>query len=209
MITFTLVAILGILLVIVLMNLFKKTPPPAPAAPPEDLANLKVTDARVGDALSIAGAGDRMTDLDFTVEHGTRYEAGSRTWLELTGPYQERRIALRVAGDEEIETFLHSQPGRLTLEDIGLSEDDLAEIDQRQNPADNFEYNNTSWMYQLSREVRGWRDHSSQPQAFYYWEFRTQDNRRLLGIRKAEGEPFTVTEYAGVAPSDVTVYRGK
>src|SRR5580765_5565242 len=141
MITFTLVAILGILLVVVLMNLFKKTPQ-APAPPVEDLANLKVTDARVGDALSIAGAGDRMNDLDFTVEHTTRCEAGSRSWLELTGPYQDRRVALRVGtnSDEETEAYLHSTASHLTLENIGLSEDDLAEIDQRQNPADNFEY---------------------------------------------------------------------
>ena len=53
MITFTLLAILGILLAIVLMNLFKKSPKPlpAPARPGEDLANLKVTDARAGDIL--------------------------------------------------------------------------------------------------------------------------------------------------------------
>lgn len=211
MITFTLVAILGILLVIVLMQLFKKTPPPAaaPTAPLEDLANLKVTDARVGDALSIAGAGDQMTDLDFTVDRGTRYEAGSRSWMELTGPYQERRVALRVGGDEEVETYLHSKAQRITLEDIGLSEDDLSQIDERQNPADNFEYDNTTWMYQLSREVRGWRDNQAQPTAFYYWEFRTQDGRRLLGLRKAEGEPFAVSEYAWISPGDVTVYRGR
>jgi hypothetical protein len=208
MITFTLVAILGILLVIVLMQLFKKTPPP-PQAPVEDLANLKVTDARAGDALSIAGAGDRMTDLDFTIERGTRYEAGARAWMELTGPYQERRVALRVGGDEEIEAFLHSNPARLTLDTLGLSEDDLAQIDERQNPADNFEYDNTTWMYVLSREVRGWRDHQPEPLAFYYWEFRSQDGRRLIGVRKAESEPFTVTEYTWISPADVTVYRAR
>jgi len=211
MITFTLVAILGILLVVVLMQLFKKTPPPpaAPMAPAEDLANLKVTDARVGDVLSIAGAGDRMTDLDFTVERGTRYEAGSRTWMELTGPYQERRVALRAGGDEEVEVYLHASPGRVTLEDLGLSEDDLAQMDERQNPSDNFEYDNVTWMYVLSREVRGWRDNLAQPVAFYYWEFRTQDGRRLLGVRKTEGEPFAVTGYVWIAPGDVTVYRGR
>jgi hypothetical protein len=61
----------------------------------------------------------------------------------------------------------------------------------------------------LSREVRGWRDNQSQPASFYYWEFRTQDGQRLLGVRKAEGEPFTVTEYTSVNPADVTVYRGR
>jgi len=207
MITFTIVAILGIVLVIVLMQLFKKNPPAAPAAPPEDLANLKVTDARTGDVLSIVGAGDRMTDLDFTADRGARLDAGPRSWVELSGPYQERRVSLRVGGDEEIEVFLHADPRKLTLEDIALSEDDLAQMDERQNPADSFDFDNTTWMYRLSREVQSWRDNQPTPTGFYYWEFLTQDGKRLLGIRKAEGEPFTVTQYTAVNPGDVTVYR--
>src|SRR5450755_3542574 len=125
MITFTLVAILGVLLVIVLMNLFKKDPKPVPAPmrPAEDLAHLKVTDARTGDVLSVAGAGDNMTDLDFTVDRGTRCEAGARTWVELAGAYLNRRVSLRVGGDEEVEVFLHADPRKITLEDLGLSED--------------------------------------------------------------------------------------
>lgn len=210
MITFTLVAILGILLVIVLMNLFKKSPKPlpAPVRPVEDLANLKVTDARVGDILSIAGAGDRMTDLDFTVDRGTRLDAGSRSWVELSGAYQERRVALRAGGDEEVEVYLHAEPRKVSLEVLAVSEDDLAQMDERQNPSDSFEFDNATWLYRLSREVKAWRDNQPQPTGFYYWEFLTQDARRLLGIRKAEGEPFTVTLYTWVAAGDVTVYRG-
>src|SRR6266536_4653428 len=123
MITFTLVAILGVLLVIVLMTLFKKEPKPlpAPVKPVEDLANLKVTDARTGAVLSIAGAGDNMSDLDFTVDRAARLEAGARTWVELSGPYMNRRVTLRVGGDEEVEVYLHSSPTRITLEELGLS----------------------------------------------------------------------------------------
>jgi len=211
MVTFTLEAILAIFLVIVLMRLFRKDPKPAiPAyqAPVEDLANLKVTDARTGDVLSISGAGDQMSDLDFTVDRGTRMEAGARTWVELSGPYKARRVALRVGGDEEVEVYLHSSEARVTLEDVGLSEQDLADLDERQNPADNVEYDNTSWNYRLSREVRAWRDNQPQPYGYYYWEFLTPDARRLLGIRKTEGEPFAVTVYERITPADVTVYRG-
>ena len=209
MITFILVATLGALLVIVLMNLFKKEPKPlpVPVRPVEDLANLKVTDARTGDVLSIVGAGDRMTDLDFTADRGARLDAGSRSWVELSGPYQERRVSLRVGGDEEIEVFVHADPRKLTLEDIAVSEDDLAQMDERQNPADSFDFDNTTWLYRLSREVQAWRDNQPTPAGFYYWEFLTQDGKRLLGIRKAEGEPFTVTLYTAVNPGDVTVYR--
>ena len=36
--------------------------------------------------------------------------------------------------------------------------------------------NTENQLYELSREVRGWRD-NQQPVAYYYWEFRTQDRR--------------------------------
>ena len=208
MITFTLVAILGALLVLVLMQLFKKQPPPPPQ-PVQDYANLKPTDARVGDALSISGAGDQMTDLDFTVDRSTWVQAGSRQWVELSGPYRSRRVALRVANDEEIETAIHNDPRKLTLEDLGLSEDDLAQMDERQNTADNFEFDGKTWLYHLSRESQAKRTDLPQPEGFYYWEFREQNGPGLLAIRKAEGEPFQVTQFSNINASDVTVYRGK
>jgi len=208
MITPVLIVILGALLVIVLMQLFKKTPtPPARTGPAEDLANLKVTDARPGDVLSISGAGDKMTDLDFTPDRGTRFEAGSHSWLELSGPYQERRVALRVGGDEDVEVFVHTDPRKLTLEDLGVSEDDLAQMDERQNTADSFDFDNVTWNYRMSREVQAWREHQPQSSGSYYWEFRDAAGQQLLTLRKAEAEPFTVTLYGAVPPPDVTVYR--
>jgi hypothetical protein len=209
MITFTCVAILGAVLVVVLMKLFKKDPQPAaaPAVPPVDLANLKVTDARSGDVLSVVGAGDRMTDLDFTADHGVRIDAGARSWVELSGAYLNRRVALRFGGDDEVEVYLHTDPRKLTLEDLGLSEDDLAQMDERQNTADNFEFDGATWNYRLSREAKSWRDNQGAPTGFYYWEFLTSDGKRLLGLRKAEGEPFTISLWTSVNPADVTVYR--
>lgn len=201
MFTFVTLVVLGILLGIVLMQLFKKsTPPPAPVA---DLANLKVTDARAGDALSISGAGDNYTDLDFTADRMTRYDAGTRRWFEVSGPYLERRVALRVGGDEEVEVSLHSDPRKLNTEDLGLSEEDLAEMDERQNTADSFEFDGKVWLYRLSREVH------TDTAGFYYWEFQEQAGKGMIAIRKPEGEPFTVTLYTGISPADVTIYRAR
>jgi hypothetical protein len=200
MFTFVTLVALGILLGIVLMQLFKKQTPPAPVA---DLANLKVTDARPGDALSISGAGDNYTDLDFTADRLTHYDAGTRRWFELSGPYLERRVALRVAGDDEVEVSLHSDPRKLTVEDLGLAEEELAEMDERQNTADSFEFDGKVWLYRLSREVR------TDTAGFYYWEFQEQAGKGMIAVRKPEGEPFAVTLYTGIAPSDVTIYRGR
>lgn len=210
MITTTLVSILGVLLIIVLMNLFKKQPAPAaaPTGPKQDLSNLKPSDARAGDSLSISGAGDQMTDLDFTADRCTWFEAGAHRWFEVSGPYRERRVAMRVRDEEEIEVAVHNDPRKLTLEDLGLSEDDLSQLDERQNTADNFEFDNKTWLYLMSREVQATRTGFPQPEGFYYWEFRQQDGPGILAIRKAASEPFAVSLYAAVPAGDVTVYRG-
>jgi hypothetical protein len=213
MITLTLAAILGVLLVIVLMQLAKKPEGPGPkgsppSAPAPDLADLKVTDARVGDVISISGAGDALADLDFTADRSVWFDAGSRRWFELSGAYRERRVALRVASGDDVEAAVQSDPRKLSLEDLGVTEDDLAQMDERQNTADFFEFDGKTWMYRLSREVEARRNDQPEPAKFYYWEFQEQGGKGLLAIRKAEGEPFAVTLATAIHPGDVTVYRG-
>src|ERR1035437_4641507 len=209
MITLTLVAVLGILLVIVLMKLFNHPEPAAPPrAPAPDLANLKVTDARVGDMISVSGAGDDLSDLDFTADRGAWFEAGPRRWFELSGGYRERRVALRVATGDDVEAAVETEPRKLTIEDLGVSEDDLAQMDERQNSADFFEFDGKTWMYRLSREAQVRRSDAADVAGFYYWEFQEQGGKGLLGMRKAESEPFAVTLATAIHPGDVTVYRG-
>jgi hypothetical protein len=207
MVTITVEAVLGVFLVMVLMQLFKKQPA-APPQPVEDLANLKPSDARVGDSLSISGAGDAMTDLDFTADRLTQFEAGARRWFELSGPYKNRRVALRVDFGEEIETNVLTDPRKLTVEDLGLNEEDLAGMDERQNTADVFDFDGHDWLYVLSREAHLTRSDQPALIGFYYWEFREQGGPRRLAVRKQEGEPFAVALYTGIPAGDVTVYRG-
>ena len=210
MITLTLEAVLGVMLAVVIMQFFKKHPQPvAASAPVEDLANLKPQDARVGDAISISGAGDKMEDLDFTVDRTTWITAGSRQWVEIGGPYRERRVALRVGGDEEVEVSIHNDPRKVTLEDLGVSEDDLAQMDERQNTADSFEFDGKTWLYVISREVQAQRSDRPQADGYYYWEFREQSGAGILAIRKEQSEPFAVSLFTLIQPGDVTVYRGR
>jgi hypothetical protein len=209
MITLTLVAILGVLLVIVLMKLFNHQEELAtPRAPAADLAHLKATDARVEDMISVSGAGDDLSDLDFTADRCAWFEAGPRRWFELSGGYRERRVALRVATGDDVEAAVETEPRKLTIEDLGVSEDDLAQMDERQNTADFFEFDGKTWLYRLSREVQVRRSDEAAVAGFYYWEFQEQGGKGLLGLRKAESEPFAVTLATTIYPGDVTVYRG-
>ena len=206
-ITFILVATLGAMLAMVLRQLFKKDPPAA-AKPAEDLANLKITDARVGDLLSVSGAGDEFGDLEFKVDRRNQYEAGQKRWFEVGGMYKERRVYLDVVDEDELEVTAILNPNKLTIEELGLSEEDLAEIDQRQNTADNFEYDGKMWYYRFSKEIGIYRDGQAQGTGYYMWEFREDGGTRLLNIRKGEGEPFQASLAAKINPGDITVYRG-
>jgi hypothetical protein len=207
MLTLIIEVVLGILFALVLMNLFKRHTPPPPSAPQPDLANLKPTDARTGDVISIAGAGDDMTDLDFTADRSIWYHAGGRNWFEVSGPYKDRRVAMRVTNEDEIEVAVQIDPRKLALSDLGLTEDDLAEMDDRQNPSDSFEFDNVLWLYRQSADATAKRDDQPQPTGFYYWEFREQNGKRLLALRKPQSEPFVVSLYTGFSVGDVTVYR--
>jgi hypothetical protein len=109
--------------------------------------------------------------------------------------------------DGDVDVAIHTDPRKLGLGDFGLAEPDLADLDERQNTEDWFEFDNKKWSYRLSREAQA-SGTQGQPAGFYYWEFQERDGTGLLAIRKAEGEPFVITLYAGVPPGNVTVYRG-
>jgi hypothetical protein len=181
---------------------------PAHPAPQEDLANLKVTDALIKDTLSVTGAAEDFSDVDFTVDRCDRYEAGSRRWTELSGTWRDRRVLLEVHNDETVEVLGNFDGRRITLDELGLSEDDMAQLDARQNAADFVDFEGKFWLYRLSREMGVFSDNAGTGRGFYGWQFHEQDGKRYLSVRKFEGEPFTACIWVKVEPTDVTVFRG-
>lgn len=176
--------------------------------PPEDLANLKVTDARLRDTLSVTGAAEDFSDVDFTVDRRDQLEAGDRRWLELSGSWRDRRVYLEIHNEDVVSVYGNFDGRRITLDEIGLSEDDLAQLDQRQNPADFFDFDGKFWLYRWSREIGVFSGGTATGRGFYGWQFQEQDGKRFLSVRKFEGEPFSASIWAKIEPADITVYRG-
>ncbi|HZS54682.1 MAG TPA: hypothetical protein VFA65_09785 [Bryobacteraceae bacterium] len=180
---------------------------PNPGPPQQDLANLKITEARISDTLSVAGAAADFSDIDFTVDRCDGYEAGTRHWRELSGMWRDRRVYLEVHNEDTATVLGNFDGRRITLDELGLSEDDLAQMDQRQNPADFFDYDGKFWLYRFSREIGVFRAAETTGRGFYCWQFQEQDSKRFLSIRKFQGEAFTGSLWVNVEPSDVTVFR--
>lgn len=181
---------------------------PFPARREEDLAHLTIVDARVSDVLSIAGAGPNFEDLDFTVDRLDQLESGSRRWLELSGAWRDRRVYLEVHSDGTPEVLGSFEGRTITLDELGLSEDDLAELNARQNQSDFFDYKGKFWLYRASREIGIFRSPNATGQGFYCWTFQEQDSKRFLSIRKFKGEPFGASLWTRIEPGDITVFRG-
>jgi hypothetical protein len=181
---------------------------PSRPAPAEDLANLKIQDARVRDTLSVTGAAEDFSDIDFTVDRRDIYEAGSNQWFEVSGTWRDRRVYLAVYPGDVIEVLGNFDGRRLTLDDFGLTEGDMGDLDERRNPNDFLDFEGKFWLYRFSREVGIFRDGHDTGNGFYCWQFHEQGGKRTLTFRKFEGEPFTAGIWVAVQPTDITVFRG-
>jgi hypothetical protein len=181
---------------------------PAHPEPQVDLANLKITDAQVKDALSVNGAAEDFSDLDFTVDRREWYEAGSNRWTVLSGAWRDRRVFLEIHNEDTTEVLGNFDGRKITLDELGLSEADMGEIDSRQNPADFIDFEGKFWLYRFSREMGVFSEGAATGRGFYCWQFHEQDGKRYLSVRKFEGEPFAATIWVRVEPTDITVFRG-
>jgi hypothetical protein len=179
-----------------------------PAAPQPDLANLKITDARVRDLLSVAGAAEDLSDIDFTIDRRDLYEAGSSNWTELSGTWRDHRVFLEVHTGDNTEVHGNFDGRKITLDELGLSEADMGELDSRQNPADFIDFEGKFWLYRFSREMGVFSEGNSTGRGFYGWEFQEQGGTRYLSVRKFEGEPFTGSIRVNVETTYITVFRG-
>jgi hypothetical protein len=211
-ITAVLLSVLGLVLVVVLVLMIRSpsrksigeapAPPTLPSAGKTDLLT-----ARKGDVISIHAAAEDFSDLDFTVDRRSAYQHGHRRWIDLSGDFRDRRVHLEVEPglDHDLVGFLDGR--RMTLADIRSTEEQLAEMDAKQNPMFYLDFDHKRWYYESSRELGYFADEQGQAEGLYRWVFKEADGLRLLCIEKREGEPFEVRMAQRLNPGDINVYR--
>lgn len=199
-----------IVVVIILLAIYMRRDKEQTLSPPpvENLAELSVAAATVGDNISIPGAGDDYANLNFTVDRKNRYESGGDEWFELSGQYNGRRIHVEVSEDDGVEVTVNLSRVEIALGDLGgLSEDDLTRMDESQDQSESLDYDGSMWRYESSHEIAYFKDDGSESEGYYSWNFREQNGERVLSVEKFEGEPFEVSLSRRVNPDDVQVFR--
>ena len=205
--TWFLLVILGIILIVLLCKIFQKKPASSSSAPPQDLSKLRISEAKVGDVISIQGAGDDFDDLQFNMDRRNRYESGGEEWFEVSGLYRGRRVFVELYEDDELEVIANLDSGKLTLQDLGVTEEVLVRMDEEQRRSNTIDYDGQKWSYSASSEIGYCRDGRGEGEGFYSWEFDSEDGKRQLCIEKWQGEPFEAAVARRIHPDDIRVFR--
>lgn len=188
-----------------LYKALRKKKPKAEALPQRtDLANLTIKDAIRGDNIILSGAGQSYEDLSFTVDRLNRYESDGEQWFELSGLGSGKRVFLEWSEDDELEVALQRQGG-LNLEAIGVTEEDLAQMDEERSRSRFIEYQGKRWNYRESAEAGYFKDDGAEGEGFYYWKFDCKELQ--LFIEKYEGDPFEVGISEKISPGRVRIFR--
>jgi len=186
------------------MAMRKKNKSLASESKTSNLSGLGIKDASKGDVVVISGASETYDDINFNVDRLNRYESHDETWYELSGMGGGKRIFLEWYEDDELEISIQRESG-LGIEEIGLTEKQLIQMDDNPSRSNFVEYKGNQWHYVESTEVTYFKDDSSDGEGFYLWRF--QNNDLQLFVEKYEGDPFEVGISENVSSSRVKIYR--
>ena len=201
---------IGAVLIFVLWQLASPRPKPQldnEESFPDRNAHLDVGLARVGDMVSVPGAGDEFDDLDFRVEHRHRYESGGEIWYELSGRYRGRAVYLELVEDDELEAWLDRGSRDLRLADLHLDEDRLAQMDEDKDHRSSIDHDGEPFFYASSEEVGFFEDSRSNAEGFYTWTFLNRARDRAVWVEKWMDEPFEAGVSQRVPVQDIRVFR--
>ena len=165
--------------------------------------------AKVGDVVSIQGLALEYDDLYFFVERIHRYSSDGDTWYELTCVDGDTHIWIDWTAGYDLFITATDDPDPTGLASIGLTEDQLIELDEENSIDNRIEVEGDLYYYKNSSEVMFYQDNRGRGKGFYHWDFIREDGDRALAVSKWEGRPFEVAFSEVIAPNRITLYKGE
>ncbi|MCP4606628.1 MAG: DUF4178 domain-containing protein [Proteobacteria bacterium] len=172
----------------------------------ENLANLEIQNARIGDTLVLSGAGENFDDLTFSVDRKYRYEADGFSWYELSGKHRGKRVNLEWSEDDELEVFLNTRKG-IKLAHLNLTAKDLQKMDNEESNTGSIDFEGKQWSLESCQEALYFRDDADDGEKFKVWDFSSEDQEQRLYVEKWEGDPYEAGLAQRIEPSTITIFR--
>lgn len=147
------------------------------------VSEASIEQVGVGGMIQLPPHGEALDAKDMQITARHLYDEGGFQWVELEGDSAGGKVWLDVCRDDELETSVTLE--RLTLADIGLSEEDVAQLDA----SSKLSYGGRQFSFgekgQASFRPNG---DASKAQQVAYWDFEGDDDKHDLGIESWEGE---------------------
>lgn len=210
-----LVAILAVVLIVLLLVMLGKSQNEKAKQKEQMTDSLRedgksIKNAEPGDFVQIEAISEMSLDykeIVFEVRHVHKYDCYGDIWYEITGSVGDQPYRLEWYEDDGLHVTGNNQKNALTLNDVGITEDQLAEMDEDGSEENYIDYNGMRYYYSTSDEVLFYKDNGEEGEAFFMWELTSEDKKRLLSVEKWEGEPFELYHSYVLDPAHVSIVK--
>lgn len=167
-----------------------------------------ITKVGKGGVLKLPPFGPQRIGLETFVKTRHRYSDGGQPWYELVCEGGNREVLVEWERDgSKVEVSVGFAEDNPRLKELGLSKDVLHAIDDEEEGQ--FEWDGTTWHYQDSGEATFFEDDGRRGEAYYGWDFESDDGKRYISIEKWDGErKFDVYVSWKINPAQIEIFSG-
>ena len=164
--------------------------------------------AKVGDVVSITGLRLEYDDVYFFIEKIHRYSTDTETWYEMLCVDGDNQVWIDWTDSYDLSVTATDNPGPVGLESIGITEEELIQLDEEHSIDSYIEVEGDKYYYRNSAEVLFYQDNRGEGEGFYNWDLVQEQGDRVLSVSKWEGRPFEATFSQVISPDRITLYKG-
>ena len=169
---------------------------------------VTIKDAVVGDVFTLNGFAVQYDDSYFIIEELNKFTSKAGDWQELLGGENDHKLWLSCSESGGSLYLTASHDDRpVGLSTIGLTDDDLIQLDEEQSIDNYVEVDDSRYYYRTSVEATFFKDGKGNGEGCYVWDFVSEDESSVLTIDKWEGMPFHVRFSEVISPESVTLYK--
>ena len=166
---------------------------------------LHLDNVQQGGVIRLINVGENMDEYDVNIIARHVYRSDDAEWYELEGDSGTDKVWISLEEDDGLDVSLTLR--KLKLRDLGISRNDLDEMDEKGEGE--FEFEGKTYYYAGSEEVSFFRNGNvaeSNEEFFYAWDFESEDEESYISIEEWRDKSIEVSLAQPLKESQVQVY---